>query len=68
MSKTSKPDLSPTIENKPLKLLWNIGPHLVCIIDKNIVEKLNVEEGHLCEQLITEDGNVLLKIRKFKGE
>lgn len=65
MSNTSHKNLSSAIENKPLKLLWNIGPHIVCIIDKNIVEKLKIDEGDICEQQITEDGYILLKIRRF---
>jgi hypothetical protein len=53
------------IENKPPKLLWNIGPHLVCVIDKQIVDKLNINEGYFCEQQMSNDGNIVLKIKRI---
>jgi hypothetical protein len=65
MNNRTKKHLSSTIESKPLKLIWNIGPHIVCIIDKNIVEKLKINEGNICEQSLTEEGNILLKIKRL---
>jgi len=66
MDKTTESDLGfATIESKPIKILWNIGPHLVCIIDKDIVKKLKIDGGSFCEQSITNEGAVLLKIRRF---
>ena len=49
MNNSSQKNLIPSTKSKPVKLLWNIGPHIVCIIDKNIVEKLKIDEGDICE-------------------
>ena len=65
MNNSSQKNLIPSTKSKPVKLLWNIGPHIVCIIDKNIVEKLKIDEGDICEQQITEDGYIVIKIRRF---
>ncbi len=67
MNKTTESNLSHTIENKPLKLLWTIGPHIFCIIDKSIVERLKIEEGNICQQSITEEGEILLKVNRLGG-
>ena len=65
MNNTLSEDLSSSVETKsPIKRLWNIGPHLVCIIDKNIVKKLEINENIIVEQQLTNDG-ILLKIKKL---
>ena len=50
-----------------LKKCWNVGQQKVTIIDKEIVRLLKIDENDtLFEQMITEEGNILLKIIKVK--
>ena len=65
MSKTTNPDLNSPLEKTPIKLLWSIGPHVVCILDRNIVETLGIDEDNTrVEQHLTKDGNIILRIQK----
>jgi hypothetical protein len=68
MDKTTKLDLSPTTENNPKKSFFQIGDNFVCIINKAIAEKLGINNGSICEQKITDDGNIILRIKKFKED
>lgn len=49
----------------PLKKVWRVGTVTVIAIDKNIVERLGIEEDNtLFEQSITDGGIMLRLIRK----
>jgi hypothetical protein len=65
MDKTTTRDLSSPLKNKPIKPIFNIGPYKVCIIDKKIVEELKIEEGNVCEQQVTQNGDIILKIKRI---
>lgn len=54
-------------ESLPLKQLWEIaGKHLV-IIDESIIEKLGINDNltTFVEQELTDDGTILMRIRRF---
>ncbi len=49
----------------PLKLVCAAGYHKFIILDKDIVKKLNIREGDILEQIVSGDGDIILKVKKF---
>jgi hypothetical protein len=68
MTNKSTKNLSSTTKTKPVQPIVNIGPHMLSILDKRLVEKLKINEGDCCEQYITEEGDILLKIKKILAQ
>ena len=56
-----------TLKNKVIKPIFDIGPHKVLVIDKQIVEKLNIYEGYFCEQQVSKEGDIILKILRIEN-
>ena len=52
---------------KICKQLWTLGNKHLVIIDKSIIEKLNIIESStiFLEQEILEDNTILMRIKKF---
>lgn len=63
-SSTEK-DLNTAIKSKHLQPIVHIGLHTLCFIDKKIVEELKIEEGNVCEQQVTQNGDIILKIKRI---
>jgi len=55
------------ISNKSfVKKVHNIGTKKIVSIDELIVEKLKINENTFLEQEITEDGKIVMRIRKLE--
>jgi hypothetical protein len=53
--------------DNPIKKCWNAGGHILVIVDKSIVNKLGINENDtFLEQIITENGDILMQIRKIE--
>lgn len=66
MRKNHKLKIKENIHNTPIiKTSFQVGPKIVVIIDKIIAEKLGIIEGTFLEQEITDDGKILMSIRRF---
>ena len=52
---------SNALDNRILKLAWQIGSQTVIVLDKSIVESLHINEDTLFEENLTDDG-ILIRI------
>lgn len=56
-----------TSEPKICKQLWTLGDKSLVIIDKSIIEKLDITDNStvFLEQEITHDNTIVMRIKKF---
>jgi hypothetical protein len=53
--------------DNPIKKCWKLGDITLVAVDKSIVDKLGINEyDTFLEQVITENGDILMQIRKIE--
>jgi len=51
----------------PWKKVWKISGNFIVTVDKSIAKKLQIDESDtFLEQIVTENGDILMKVRKIK--
>jgi hypothetical protein len=64
MNNCTNYDISSVIN--PIKKPWSVGTNIVVILDKKLVEELEINEENTLLEEIPVDNGILLRVRKIK--
>jgi hypothetical protein len=65
MDKTNESDLKFSSKNRTFQPVVKVGDHTLLFLDKDIVARLNIKEGECIEQFLTDDGSIILRVKKI---